>query len=105
MSGDRPADAATVAWVRDRAREHHAMRADALNLGAAETITSDAVRELLGSDFARRYSTSTGAYSGAEIGDEIEATGVELACRVFGARFASIQPISATSPCWQPWPL
>lgn len=94
MPGDRPAWALTVARIRERAREHHELRAGALNFGAAETITSDVVRELLASDFGRRYSTPTGAYSGAEIGDEIESTGVELARHVFGARFATLQPIS-----------
>ena len=80
--------------MRRLARAHHANRADSLNLGAAETITSDAVRELLASDFGRRYSTRSGAYSGAEIGDVIEHMGSELAKRVFRADFASLQPIS-----------
>ena len=84
----------TVERSRDLARAHHVARASALNLGAAETITSGAVRELLASDFARRYSTPSGAYSGADRGDEIEDAAVDLARRVFRAPFATIHPIS-----------
>jgi glycine hydroxymethyltransferase len=83
-----------VEVLRRAAREHHAWRARSLNLCAAETMTSHLVRELLASDFGRRYATRTGAYSGARYVDEIEAACEASARRVFGCDFASIAPIS-----------
>lgn len=91
------ASTATVdpaAYLRSRALEHHAWRAESLNLCAAETITSHLVRELLASDFGRRYATRTGAYSGSRVSDEIEAWCEEAACRIFGCAFANVSPIS-----------
>jgi glycine hydroxymethyltransferase len=80
--------------LREATRAHHRFRSESLNLCAAETITSALVRELLASDFSRRYSTRTGAYSGSRYSDELERGCEEAACRIFGCGHATINPIS-----------
>jgi glycine hydroxymethyltransferase len=94
MNVEVAATPTTAAWLRAKAAEQHRWRSQSLNLCAAETITSNLVRELLASDFGRRYATRTGAYSGARVSDEIEARCEEMACRLFGCAYANISPIS-----------
>ena len=84
-------------YFRSKAREHHDWRCRSLNLCAAETLTSNLVRELLGTDFGRRYATRSGAYSGSKISDELESWCEEAACRVFRCEYANISPISGHS--------
>lgn len=94
MSVKTAAKSTAAEWFREKVAKQHSWRSQSLNLCAAETITSQLVRELLASDFGRRYATRTGAYSGARVGDELERYCEEAACRIFGCRFANIAPIS-----------
>jgi glycine hydroxymethyltransferase len=80
--------------VRELAQAHHAWRRETLNLGAAETLTSDLVREMLATDLSRRYVSESGAYSGARMAAEIEEIGGQLACELFGVGHALLEPIS-----------
>jgi glycine hydroxymethyltransferase len=79
--------------VRSLAEEHHQCRSSSLNLGCAEILTSALVREMLATDFARRYGTK-GGYAGGTFLDRIEEIGEELACRIFNARFAILSPVT-----------
>src|SRR5947209_2597328 len=85
---------AAVRQIRDLAERQHKVRSCSLNLCAAETLTSELVREMLATDFARRYSSADGAYSGAQCADEAEAVAESLARELFKARYALIHPIS-----------
>ena len=66
---------------------------------ASENIVSPAVRDIVGSDLHGRYAEGLPGkryYQGCEDFDTIEALGIELAQKVFGAPFANIQSISGT---------
>lgn len=90
----KPTDARSTALkVRKLAEEHHRYRSQSLNLGCAEILTSPLVREMLATDFARRYGTK-GGYAGGAYLDEIEQIGEELACRIFGAKYAILSPVT-----------
>src|SRR5262245_33067460 len=79
--------ATAVKTIRKLAQEHHDFRGRSLNLGCAEILTSRLVREMLATDFARRYGTK-GGYAGGRYLDEIETIGEKLACKIFGAKYA-----------------
>jgi glycine hydroxymethyltransferase len=84
---------AALKAARALAEEHHKYRAQSLNLGCAEALTSRLVREMLATDFARRYGTK-GGYAGGRYLDEIELIGENLACRIFGAKYAILSPVT-----------
>jgi glycine hydroxymethyltransferase len=56
-------------------------------------ITSPLVREMLMTDFGRRYGTK-GGYSGGRYLDEIEQIGESLACGLFRSKYAVLSPIT-----------
>ena len=66
---------------------------------ASENIISPMVRKIIDSDFHGRYAEGLPGkryYQGCDDFDDIEATGIELARKVFNCRFANIQPTSGT---------
>ena len=77
---------------------------DSINLLPSENVTSPQVRALLSSDFGHRYTLPVNAeycgeflengYRGTKITTEIELAAEKLACEVFGARHACVQPLS-----------
>ncbi len=84
---------------------HERWRADScLNLQPSENLISPQVRRCLGSDLAGRYTLPwegeihgaavQNAYGGTRYLDEIEAVGEGLARDLFGARHASLKPLS-----------
>jgi len=89
----RTLGAEAVTSIRHLAQEHHRFRARSLNLGCAEILTSPLVREMLGTDFARRYGTK-GGYAGGDYLDQIEQIGEDLACEIFGAKYAILSPVT-----------
>ena len=77
---------------------------DSINLLPSENMTSPQVRALLSSDFGHRYTLPVNAeyggeylengYRGTKITTEIEHSADKLACEVFRARHACVQPLS-----------
>lgn len=77
---------------------------DCINLIASENVTSEAVRQLLASDFGHRYTLPLNmdihgvfvenAYRGTKYIDQVESYGEKLAQEVFGCRFSSLKPLS-----------
>ena len=77
---------------------------DSVNLLPSENVTSPQVRALLSSDFGHRYTLPVNAeyageylengYRGTRITTEVERQAEEAAGEVFGARYASVQPLS-----------
>lgn len=91
--------------VLDYAQRHEKWRSkDCINLIVSENVTSDAVRQLLASDFGHRYTLPLNmdihgvlvenAYRGTRYTDQIETYGEKLAQEVFGCGFSSLKPIS-----------
>ncbi len=65
-----------------------------LNLIPSENIMSPAVRALLSSEFAHRYTARDRFYMGTRFTDELEDYGEKLAKQVFKAEVADLRPLS-----------
>lgn len=89
----------------DFTQRHEKWRSeDCINLIVSENVTSDAVRQLLASDFGHRYTLPLNmdihgvfvenAYRGTRYIDQIESYGERLAQEVFGCGFSSLKPLS-----------
>ncbi len=79
---------ATIAGEEKRER-------DGLELIPSENYVSRAVREAMGSVFTNKYSEGYPGkryYGGQEFTDRVETLAIERAKKLFGARFANVQP-------------
>ncbi len=94
-----------MADLHEIVQEHERWRLhDAVNLQPSENIMSERARALLGSDFVHRYTLPTrfapslgdakNAYRGTRFTDAMESVAEDLAKEVFGARHASLKPLS-----------
>lgn len=73
---------------------------EGLELIASENFTSKKVRELAGSVLTNKYAEGYPGkryYGGCQYIDEIESTAIELVTKLFGARYANVQPHSGSS--------
>jgi glycine hydroxymethyltransferase len=68
-----------------------------LNLMPSENMSSPAVREMLSSDLANRYTSPDQFYMGTRYIDQIQTETEELAKAVFCAKYADVRPISGHS--------
>ncbi len=68
-----------------------------LNLLPSENMSSPAVREMLSSDLANRYTSPDGFYMGTRYIDQMQAETEKLARDLFGAKYADVRPISGHS--------
>ena len=88
-----------AAIVQNAVKSSDSLYRNGLGMIASENIVSPAVRDIVGSDLHGRYAEGLPGkryYQGCEDFDTIEALGIELAQKVFGAPFANIQSISGT---------
>lgn len=72
---------------------------ESLCLIASENIVSDDVREALGSILTNKYAEgypSKRYYAGNEVIDEVENVAIERVCKLFGSKFANVQPHSGS---------
>lgn len=89
--------------MRKLIEAHGEFRSRALNLQASENLLSSAARLALSSDMASRYSLVLdrvfegvfihNAYGGAHFMEALEAEARALACRVFKAKHALVEPV------------
>ncbi|PSN90769.1 hypothetical protein B9Q03_06090 [Candidatus Marsarchaeota G2 archaeon OSP_D] len=79
--------------VLDLVQKHEAYRSSCVNLIASENVVSDQVKRALGSDLAGRYVAYPKFYGGTRFMDEAWSLTEERACRVFRAKYASVNPI------------
>lgn len=76
-------------------RQHEDWRLkNSLNLLPSENMSSPAVREMLSSDLANRYTSPERFYMGTRYIDQIQAETENLAKQVFRAKYADVRPIS-----------
>lgn len=71
-----------------------------IELIASENFVSKDVLELQGSILTNKYAEGYPGkkyYGGCEFIDEIENNAIELACKLFGAKYANVQPHSGSS--------
>jgi len=72
-------------------------QASGLELIPSENYVSQAVLEALGSVMTNKYSEGLPGkryYGGQEFTDKVENSAIERACKLFGAKFANVQPLS-----------
>lgn len=70
------------------------------NFIASENFVSDEVKEFCGSDFTNKYAEGYPGkryYNGCEFYDELENYGIELVTKLYGCKFANIQPHSGAN--------
>ena len=70
------------------------------NFIASENFVSDAVKEFCGSDFTNKYAEGYPGkryYNGCKHYDELENYGIELVTKLYGCKFANIQPHSGAN--------
>lgn len=71
-----------------------------IELIASENIVSQAVLEAQGSVLTNKYAEGYPAkryYGGCEFVDEVESVAIERICKLFGTKFANVQPHSGAS--------
>lgn len=88
-------DPAVAAIIRAEERR----QSDHLELIASENFTSRAVMAAQGSCLTNKYAEGYPGrrwYGGCEEVDKVEQLAIERACRLFGARFANVQPHSGS---------
>ncbi len=72
---------------------------DHLEMIASENFTLPAVMEAMGSVFTNKYAEGYPAkryYGGCEYADAVEQLAIDRACKLFGCRFANVQPHSGS---------
>jgi glycine hydroxymethyltransferase len=75
-------------------------QSDHLEMIASENFTSVAVMEAMGSIFTNKYAEGypyKRYYGGCENADKVEALAISRVCKIFGAKYANVQPHSGSS--------
>jgi glycine hydroxymethyltransferase len=81
--------------IRKKVREHEKWRnTRTLNLIASENYASRETRSFLSTDLSNRYSARDHFYRGTRFTDEIEELAIELAKKLYRAKFADVRSIS-----------
>ena len=88
-------DPIVAAAIEDELRREQ----DGLELIASENVVSEAVMMAVGSVLTNKYAEgypSKRYYGGCQCVDVVENIAIERACRLFGAKFANVQPHSGS---------
>lgn len=86
-------------FVREMAIKNNEFFGECLPMIASENILSPMCQEMLITDFHGRYAEGTPGqryYQGCKYFDEVEKKGIELARKLFDAKYADIRPTSGT---------
>lgn len=89
------ADAEVFNIIQDELKRqtHH------LEMIASENFTSPAVMQAMGSVFTNKYAEGypyKRYYGGCEQADKVEQLAIDRACKIFGCKFANVQPHSGS---------
>ena len=74
-----------------------------IELIASENIVSPAVMAAMGSVLTNKYAEGYPGhryYGGCQFVDQVEQIAIDRACKLFGAKYANVQPIPAHRPTW-----
>ncbi len=81
--------------LRKKVKQHEKWRTTkTLNLIASENYASPETRSYLATDLSNRYTARDRFYRGTKFSDEIEGLAVELAKKLYRAKFADVRAIS-----------
>ena len=86
-------------FVRNVARKNNEFFGECLPMIASENILSPMCQEMLITDFHGRYAEGTPGnryYQGCRYFDEVESKAIELAKKLFDAKYADVRPTSGT---------
>lgn len=86
----------TRSWVRPWQRELGRQQAN-IELIASENIVSPAVMAAMGSVLTNKYAEGYPGhryYGGCQFVDQVEQIAIDRACKLFGAKYANVQPHS-----------
>src|ERR1700712_2555258 len=76
-----------------------ARQTNGLELIASENFVSEAVLQAMGSVFTNKYAEGYPGkryYGGCEFADVVEQLAIDRLCKLFGAKFANVQPHSGS---------
>ena len=85
--------------VYELAENELARQSDHLEMIASENFTYPAVMEAMGSVFTNKYAEGYPQkryYGGCEFADKVEQLAIDRACKLFGCKFANVQPNSGS---------
>ena len=86
--------------IRDILSAEEKRQSETVELIASENYASDAVMELSGSIFTNKYAEGYPAkryYNGCDNCDDVEQLAIDTVTRLFGAKFANVQPHSGAN--------
>lgn len=86
--------------IRDILNAEEKRQSETVELIASENYASDAVMELSGSIFTNKYAEGYPAkryYNGCDNCDDVEQLAIDTVTRLFGAKFANVQPHSGAN--------
>jgi len=84
-----------VTRLKAHVSDHERWRTkETLNLLAAENFASEETRSFLSSDLSNRYTARDNFYRGTKYSDQVETLAVEVAKKLFRAKFADVRPLS-----------
>src|SRR5476649_1390303 len=87
------ADPEIAAQIQNEVQRQH----EGLEMIASENFVSRAVIEALGTVFTNKYAEGYPGkryYGGCEFADVVESLAIDRLCKLFGAKFANVQPHS-----------
>ena len=85
--------------IFDLIKEESIRQNEGIELIASENYASIAVREACGSILTNKYAEgypNARYYGGCEVVDKVEMLAIERVCKLFGAKFANVQPHSGS---------
>ena len=84
-------------------QEEFARQQRNIELIASENIVSPAVMVAMGTCLTNKYAEGYPGhryYGGCQFVDQVEQIAIDRACKLFGAKYANVQPHSAHRPTW-----
>jgi glycine hydroxymethyltransferase len=86
--------------IRDILASEKSRQEETVELIASENFASEAVMELCGSIFTNKYAEGYPGkryYNGCENTDSVETLAIDTVCKLFGSKFANVQPHSGAN--------
>ena len=83
--------------IFDIIEKEHQRQRKGIELIASENFVSDQVMQAMGSCLTNKYAEGYPGkryYGGCQYVDQVEQIAIDRACKLFGAKYANVQPLS-----------